>query len=415
LVLAKSPQPGRVKTRLSPTFTPREAAALASAAVRDTVDRACEASPRHSIVAWDGPSVTWLPDDVTVVAQRGDGLDERIEHAFAAEFMAFPDRPVLIVGMDTPQLSAALLTTSWQGADAVLGLSEDGGFWALGLKRSTPGAIRGIPMSTPHTGAAQLARLHQLGLRVAMLPVLRDVDTPADAEAVAALAPGTRFGRLHHRLIGTPCDPLDLFDAALAGVPVTVHLPGSSRGPGLPLALAEWLGMRAADDLLVARCEPPVLDLGCGPGRFVEALALQGIPVLGVDLSTQAVTQTWGRGGSALRRDFTQRLPAEGRWGTVLLADGNIGIGGSPGWMLSRCRSLLRSSGIALVEADADDESDSHTSVVLRAEHGRTSVVMPWARIGARPLVTLAARAGFVAVEQWHVDGRVFVALRQAG
>jgi SAM-dependent methyltransferase len=173
--------------------------------------------------------------------------------------------------------------------------------------------------------------------------------------------------------------------------------------------------MRAADDLLVARCEPPVLDLGCGPGRFVEALALQGIPVLGVDLSSEAVTQTWGRGGSALRRDFTQRLPAEGRWGTVLLADGNIGIGGSPGWLLARCRSLLRSSGIALVEADADDETDSHTSVVLHAEHGRTSAAMPWARIGVGPLVALGARAGFVAVEQWRVDGRVFVALRQAG
>lgn len=415
VVLAKSPRPGRVKTRLSPTFTPREAAALAAAAVRDTVDRACEASPHHTMLAWEGPSVTWLPASATVVTQRGDGLDERIEQAFDDAFSLWPGRQVLMVGMDTPQVTADLLTRSWQGADAVLGLSPDGGFWALGLRRSTPGAVRGVPMSTPHTGAAQLARLRQLGLRVALLPALRDVDAPADATAVAALAPQTRFGRLHRRLTGMPCDPLDLFDAALAGVTVTVQLPGFPRVPGLPLALAEWLGMRAADDLLVARCEPPVLDLGCGPGRLVEALALHGIPVLGVDISAEAVTRTWRRGGSALRRDFAERLPAEGRWGTVLLADGNIGIGGSPGLLLERCKSLLRSSGIALVEADTDDEADSQHSVVLHAEHGRTSIPVPWARIGVGPLVALGARAGFVAVEQWRVDGRVFVALRQAG
>jgi hypothetical protein len=134
-----------------------------------------------------------------------------------------------------------------------------------------------------------------------------------------------------------------------------------------------------------------------------------------VDISTEAVTRTRRRGGSALQRDFTQRLPAEGRWGTVLLADGNIGIGGSPSLMLARCRSLLRSSGIALVEADADDQTDAATSVVLHAKLGRTSLPVPWARIGVGPLVTLAARAGFVAVEQWRVDGRVFVTLRQAG
>ena len=92
--------------------------------------------------------------------------------------------------MDTPQVTAALLDTDWEGADAVLGLSEDGGFWAIGLRSADPRSIfAGIPMSTDRTGAAQLARLAALGLSVRLLPPLRDVDLPADAEAVAASYP----------------------------------------------------------------------------------------------------------------------------------------------------------------------------------------------------------------------------------
>ena len=90
--------------------------------------------------------------------------------------------------------------------------------------------------------------------------------------------------------------------------------------------------MSGADELFAARCEGPVLDIGCGPGRFVEALASRGIPVLGVDISRSAVDQTSRRGVCALFRDINDRLPGEGRWGTVLLVDGNIGIGGDGSW-----------------------------------------------------------------------------------
>jgi len=421
VVLAKSPRTGRVKTRLTPTFTPEEAAALAAAAIRDTFDAVAEAAPRHTVVAWDGPFVPWLPPQATVLRQRGRGLDERLEAVFADLLRDGGDRPTLLVGMDTPQLRGADLDVDWRGADAVLGLCEDGGYWAIGMRRYRPGSILGVPMSTDHTGADQLDRLHGMGLTVTLLPTMRDVDDPADAAHVAALCPDSRFARLHRRLLTTPCCPTTLFDAAVAGREVTVHDEDPAGRaiahalPGHALDMAAWSLMSTADELLVSRCEGPVLDIGCGPGRFVEALASRGVPALGVDVSRAAVARTSGRGGCALMRDVNERLPAEGRWATLLLADGNIGIGGDPLALLRRCRELLRAGGTTLVEVDPDDDADARSSLVLRGPSGRRSAPVPWAQVGLRALLRIAATADFVAVEDWRVDGRVFVGLRRAG
>ena len=167
VVLAKSPVPGRVKTRLQPTFSAAEAAALAAAAVRDTLDAVADLGPRRTVVAWDGPAVPWLPPTVCVVPQRGSSLDERLEHVFEDVYALEGGRPadVVLVGMDTPQLRAADLDLRWEDDDAVLGLSADGGYWSIGFRRHVPGAIRGVPMSTPHTGRAQLDRLHARAAR----------------------------------------------------------------------------------------------------------------------------------------------------------------------------------------------------------------------------------------------------------
>ena len=414
VVLAKSPVAGSVKTRLSPTFTPREAAALASAAIRDTLDAVAAAAPRHTVVAWDGPPASWLPASATVIAQRGQGLAERLENVFADLLTPDDDRPTLLVGMDTPQLTGADLGISWEGADAVLGLCEDGGYWAIGFRRHHPGAILGVPMSTPRTGADQLGRLHAMGLRVRLLPRMTDVDLPADARLVADLAPDSRFGRLHRRLVATPCDPMALFEAAMAGADVHARFDGAHAVCRI-LEVSSWVAMSPADDLLVSRCEPPVLDVGCGPGRFVEALAARGIAALGVDVSRDAVARTSGRGGCALARDVHERLPGEGRWGTVVLADGNIGIGGDPLGLLRRCRELLGPGAVALVETSPHDGESAEAMLTLHEAHGRSSHPVPWAVVGTTRLVELAHRAGFVAVEHWRADGRAFVALRPAG
>jgi uncharacterized protein len=188
LVIAKEPRPGRVKTRLTPPFTPAQAAALAEAALTDTL-RAVAATPAiRRILVLEGTPGPWLPPGFDVVPQCDGGLDERLAAAFAD-----CDGPALLIGMDTPHVTPELLTVDFTGCDAWFGPAEDGGFWALGLAEPDPELLRGVPMSTAVTGAVQRERLVGAGLRVRDLPWLRDVDTAADAEAVAAAAPHGLF------------------------------------------------------------------------------------------------------------------------------------------------------------------------------------------------------------------------------
>ncbi|WP_079084540.1 TIGR04282 family arsenosugar biosynthesis glycosyltransferase [Streptomyces longwoodensis] len=192
LVIAKEPRPGRVKTRLTPPYSPHEAAALAEAALADTLHTVAATPAAHRVLVLDGAPGPWLPPGIDVVPQCGGGLDARIAAAFAHR-----PGPALLIGMDTPQVTPELLGVDFTGCDAWFGPAADGGFWALGL--ADPGAaealLRGVPMSTPATGAVQRERLRAAGLRVRDLPCLRDVDTAADAAEVAALAPTGRFAR----------------------------------------------------------------------------------------------------------------------------------------------------------------------------------------------------------------------------
>jgi glycosyltransferase A (GT-A) superfamily protein (DUF2064 family) len=194
VVVAKAPQPGRVKTRLCPPCTPEQAARLAGAALADSL-AAVTATPDvyRRILLLDGD--LRAPPGYEVVAQRGDGLDERLAHGYLDT--ASPLTATVLIGMDTPQVSPELLSRTapaLEVADAVLGLADDGGWWMLGLRDPAHGALlRGVPMSRVDTGERTQAALREAGLRVAFAPPLRDVDTIADAYAVAAEAPRTRF------------------------------------------------------------------------------------------------------------------------------------------------------------------------------------------------------------------------------
>ena len=192
LVIAKSPAPGRVKTRLTPPCTPEQAAQLAGAALSDTLAAASRTRRAARLVlVLEGAPGGWLPRDIDVVPQRGDGLGARLAAAFQAA-----GGPAFLIGMDTPQVTPELLDAglfALEHADAVLGAALDGGYWGIGLRRPDPEAFRGVPMSEATTAAIQRARLDDLGLTTAVLPPLRDVDTIADAYAVAAEAPHTRF------------------------------------------------------------------------------------------------------------------------------------------------------------------------------------------------------------------------------
>lgn len=145
------------------------------------------------MIAVDGALDAELAAGYELIPQRGAGLDERLEAAFADV-----GAPALLIGMDTPQVTRALLeraleTLAQPGVDAVIGPARDGGYWCVGLARAICGAFDGVPMSRATTFAAQLRRLHTLGLHVRELPALRDVDRFDDAVVVAESIPTSRF------------------------------------------------------------------------------------------------------------------------------------------------------------------------------------------------------------------------------
>jgi rSAM/selenodomain-associated transferase 1 len=197
MVIAKEPVPGRVKTRLTPAYTPAEAAELAAAALADTLAAVAALGVARRVIALAGTPGRWLPPGFDVIGQRGDGLDERIAWALADARAGCP-APLVLIGMDTPQVTPALLAQAAEPlvsgpADATFGPAEDGGFWLLGLREIDPALVLGVPMSRSDTGSRQLARLRQAGLRVRLLPELTDVDTPDEVERIAAVTPGSAF------------------------------------------------------------------------------------------------------------------------------------------------------------------------------------------------------------------------------
>jgi rSAM/selenodomain-associated transferase 1 len=191
VVLAKVPVAGRVKTRLCPPLSFEQAAEVAAAALADTLATVEQVQVRRRVVALDGDPASHIPTGFDVLLQRGEGLDERLASAYDDVF-AGCDLPVLLVGMDTPQMNGALLTYAARTLAAgspVLGHAEDGGWWAIGLPAPDPDVFLGVPMSSDTTGRVQEARMRERGVAPVLLPVLRDIDAMADLLAAAASMP----------------------------------------------------------------------------------------------------------------------------------------------------------------------------------------------------------------------------------
>jgi glycosyltransferase A (GT-A) superfamily protein (DUF2064 family) len=184
LVMAKSPVAGRVKTRLCPPCTPEQAAELAEAALADTLEAAVACGADRRIIALDGAPGPWLPPGFEVVPQVTGAFDRRLAAAWDTA-----GGPGVQIGMDTPQVTPELLDHALAALDvstAALGLAVDGGWWAIALRSPDPQVFLDVPMSTSGTGAAQLARMHALGLDVAPLPSLVDLDTIDNLPAVVS-------------------------------------------------------------------------------------------------------------------------------------------------------------------------------------------------------------------------------------
>ena len=203
LVLAKEPIAGLVKTRLCPPCSPSEAAAIAEAALADTLQAAVASGADRVVVSLDGRPGAWCPAGVEVVDQGQGTLSDRLAATWRST-----RGPALQIGMDTPQADASILAAAMaqlvDGPDtAVLGQAVDGGWWAVGMLEPHPEVFAGVPTSQTDTGRRQLSRLVESGLATGLLPRLRDVDAWADAVAVAALCPGSRFGSAVRRVSET--------------------------------------------------------------------------------------------------------------------------------------------------------------------------------------------------------------------
>jgi len=168
----------------------------------------------------------------------------------------------------------------------------------------------------------------------------------------------------------------------------------------------------AADELLLSSCVGPTLDIGCGPGRLVAALTSRGLIALGVDISPVAVRLTTARGASAVCRSVFDRLPGEGRWRHVLLADGNIGIGGDPVALLNRVAQLLCPGGSALVEVDPPHRGSGSRRVRLSTLRS-TGNWFDWAWVGSDKINAAARRAGMRSRWLTERHGRWFTELER--
>lgn len=181
----------------------------------------------------------------------------------------------------------------------------------------------------------------------------------------------------------------------------------SDRGHLLPLPVARWFAEPSGlEQAVLSRAIAPVLDVGCGPARHTLTLRSRGVTALGIDVASAAVRVARERGAPVLQRSVFSRLPGEGTWGSALLFDGNIGIGGSPVALLARLGRALRRDGRILVEVGPPGAPTE--SFRARIDHGAW---FPWATVGIDALGRVAEAAGFRLRELWSADGRWFGSL----
>lgn len=203
-----------------------------------------------------------------------------------------------------------------------------------------------------------------------------------------------------------------LYSGALRdGGPLEAVYPDGSR---VAVPVESWRGpLQPGDVGLLDRCTGETLDVGCGPGRLAATLRRRGVPSVGIDVNPDALRLARAAGARVHRCSVFGDVPRPGRWATILLVDGNIGIGGVPVVLLRRIGALLSPTGRALVEVEGPDSSSSRTRLRLASgEH--LSQPFPWAHLALRDTDGVAALAGLRADESWQDSGRWFVALRHA-
>ncbi|AEH07868.1 MULTISPECIES: class I SAM-dependent methyltransferase [Protofrankia] len=207
------------------------------------------------------------------------------------------------------------------------------------------------------------------------------------------------------------CCPIAVYENGLRSVSGKLWI-RHTDGRREPLPVGRWRGgVKPGDASLLRRCNGPTLDVGCGPGRLAAALTGCGIPTLGIDVAPFAVELARRAGAVALRRDVFDHLPGEGRWAVLVLADGNIGIGGDPARLLRRAAELLAPAGRALIELEPPGTQTGTSLIRLEGPDGRLSRAFPWTFVGIREIAHLTVDAGLRVTEIWRSQNRYFAVL----
>jgi SAM-dependent methyltransferase len=205
--------------------------------------------------------------------------------------------------------------------------------------------------------------------------------------------------------------PLRLYADCLRRPSEGAHRARFSDGTVMALPLDRYLGPAdATDERLLVDVPGPVLDVGCGPGRHLHALAARGVFALGVDLSPVAVDLARGGGARAIVASIFDELPGNGTWRSALLLDGNIGIGGAPARLLARIGTLLSDEGEVLVELDPPDTATAAGRARIETPR-RVSSWFPWARVSAAGIGPVAREGGFEVAASWSLGERWFARL----
>ncbi|MBI5576635.1 MAG: TIGR04282 family arsenosugar biosynthesis glycosyltransferase [Deltaproteobacteria bacterium] len=199
VLMCKAPVSGKVKTRLCPPLTPREAAGLYACLLEDTAAEAVSLRRLRKFLFHSPPEARghFLAAPFSgfiLMDQKGYDLGERMTNAMDAAFSSGARR-VAVIGADCPALSAGRIRSALReledGADAVFGPAEDGGFYLIGLCAPSPDLLRGIAWSTRTVLAAVISRCRNAGMAYALLPAELDIDT---AESLDELRRRMRLG-----------------------------------------------------------------------------------------------------------------------------------------------------------------------------------------------------------------------------
>lgn len=434
LVIAKEPVPGRVKTRLTPPFTPAEAAELAEAALADTLAAVARTPAARRVLVLEGRPGPWLPPGFEVIPQRPGTLDLRLAAAFEA-----CTGPALLIGMDTPQVTPELLQVDWSAYDAWFGPAVDGGFWALGLAVSIPRCCAGYRCRCPRRAPSSTSGCARPGSASGGCRCCGTWTPPRTpgwsppkrrkarsrrgwryADEHARPRYGTGRGRprhpgrghlrqglvrrpLHRGPAQRPRPPLPAAGRRLAAPAGCGALVRGPR-PGGPYGAAALPGRRHRHRLRPGKA-------GVGAGR-------PGTPGAGHRRQPGGGGPYRPVGGTALHRSVFDSLPGEGRWDTGLLIDGNIGIGGDPAALLRRMAEVLVVTGSLIVEcaeAEAEVEVDERCEVRVADGRGGLGSPFPWARVDTAALIRHAAAAGWTSGGHWTAAGRSFTVLIRPG